>query len=137
MIALRPVDPLLSVEGISRSFSGIPVLREVTFAVGAGRVVGLVGENGAGKSTLMNILGGNLTPDSGRLQLAGICYAPRRPTDATRAGIAFVHQELNLSEQPVQVGSGDPCPRCAEPPGLLPAVEAATLDNIPLTRCGR
>jgi ABC-type sugar transport system ATPase subunit len=44
----------------------------------------------------MNILGGNLRPDAGRMTLAGSAYAPARPADATAAGIAFVHQELNL-----------------------------------------
>jgi ribose transport system ATP-binding protein len=86
----------LQFERITKSFSGVRVLRDVTFAVPAGATLGLVGENGAGKSTLMNILGGNLRPDAGRMTLAGGAYAPARPADATAAGIAFVHQELNL-----------------------------------------
>ena len=81
---------------ISKRFAGVRVLREVSFAVPAGHTLGLVGENGAGKSTLMNILGGNLRPDSGRMLLNGQPYTPRRPLDAARAGIAFIHQELNL-----------------------------------------
>jgi ABC-type sugar transport system ATPase subunit len=72
------------------------VLWEVTFGVPSGRTLGLVGENGAGKSTLMNILGGNLEPDGGVMRWRGQAYQPRRPQDATAAGIAFVHQELNL-----------------------------------------
>jgi ribose transport system ATP-binding protein len=88
--------PALEFERITRSFFGVPVLKGVSITVGAGRTVGLVGENGAGKSTLMNILGGNLAPDSGCMRLAGAEYAPSNPRDAARAGIAFIHQELNL-----------------------------------------
>jgi ribose transport system ATP-binding protein len=59
-------------------------------------VLGLVGENGSGKSTTMNILGGVHQPEGGRMTLAGEPYAPRNPRDAEAAGIAFIHQELNL-----------------------------------------
>lgn len=81
---------------ISKAFSGVRVLRDVCFAVEAGHTLGLVGENGAGKSTLMNILGGNHRPDGGEMRLAGQVYSPTDPQDATRHGIAFIHQELNL-----------------------------------------
>lgn len=86
----------LEYTGIAKSFSGVPVLRGVSFVVRAGSTLGLVGENGAGKSTMMNILGGNLAPDGGRMILHGAPYAPVSPADAARAGIAFIHQELNL-----------------------------------------
>ncbi|MFO0914715.1 MAG: sugar ABC transporter ATP-binding protein [Pirellulales bacterium] len=81
---------------IRKSFFGAPVLKGVSFRVPSGCVVGLVGENGAGKSTLMNILGGNLAPDSGSMLLDGQLYRPRSPRSAADAGIAFIHQELNL-----------------------------------------
>src|SRR5688500_5609490 len=83
-------------EGISKSFFGVPAVREVSFSLPAGHVLGLVGENGAGKSTLMNILGGVLPPDSGRLLLHGEPYAPASPREASARGVAFIHQELNL-----------------------------------------
>ncbi|HEU5078493.1 MAG TPA: sugar ABC transporter ATP-binding protein [Opitutaceae bacterium] len=86
----------LEVRGIEKSFSGVPVLRGVTFALEAGKTLGLVGENGAGKSTLMNILGGGVQADAGQMLLGGVSHAPRTPADAARAGVAFVHQELNL-----------------------------------------
>ncbi|MEK7677190.1 MAG: ATP-binding cassette domain-containing protein [Verrucomicrobiota bacterium] len=87
---------MIEFAGISKGFTGVPVLRDVSFAVAAGHTLGLVGENGAGKSTLMNILGGNLLPDAGQMRLNGQPYAPRNPQAATRHGIAFIHQELNL-----------------------------------------
>ncbi len=87
---------MIEFHDIERSFSGVRVLRRVSFALPPGHTLGLVGENGAGKSTLMNLLGGNLQPDAGRMLLGGRDYAPRTPGDATRHGIAFIHQELNL-----------------------------------------
>lgn len=81
---------------IGKSFFGVPVLKDVSFQVPTGKTVGLVGENGAGKSTLMNILGGNLRPDSGSLRLAGRDFTPDSPRQAAQAGVGFIHQELNL-----------------------------------------
>jgi ribose transport system ATP-binding protein len=83
-------------DGIGKSFFGVPALVDVTLSLGSGRVLGLVGQNGAGKSTLMNIIGGVLQPDAGAMRLGGSPYAPSDARDATRAGIAFIHQELNL-----------------------------------------
>jgi ribose transport system ATP-binding protein len=90
------MTPLLACTGIEKSFFGVRVLRDVSLTVLPGRTVGLVGENGAGKSTLMNLLGGNLQPDAGRMTLAGQAYAPGSPREAEGRGIAFIHQELNL-----------------------------------------
>ena len=89
-------DPLLSLQGIEKSFFGVPVLKQVSLQVEHGQIAGVVGENGAGKSTLMNILGGNLPLDGGHMLLDGVPYTPRSPRDADEAGVAFIHQELNL-----------------------------------------
>jgi ribose transport system ATP-binding protein len=88
--------PILEFIGIEKSFFGVRVLHDVSFTLHQGHVLGLIGENGAGKSTLMNILGGVIQPDAGQLKLMGEDYAPRNPADATRSGIGFIHQELNL-----------------------------------------
>ncbi|MDX2032284.1 MAG: sugar ABC transporter ATP-binding protein [Blastocatellia bacterium] len=87
---------LLECSQIEKSYFGVPVLRGVNLSLAAGSVLGLVGENGAGKSTLMNILGGVTQPSAGRMRLDGAEYAPQMPAEATRRGVAFVHQELNL-----------------------------------------
>jgi ribose transport system ATP-binding protein len=87
---------LLHVDNVSKSFSGVSVLRHVSLSLRGGEVLGLIGENGAGKSTLMNILAGVVSRDSGRMRLADEDYTPRNPADALQKGIAFVHQELNL-----------------------------------------
>lgn len=86
----------LRAEALCRSFFGVQVLHDVGFTLRSGQVLGLVGENGSGKSTTMNILGGVLPMDSGRLLLDGAPFRPRGPRDAEAAGIAFIHQELNL-----------------------------------------
>ncbi len=89
-------DVILAFENIEKSFFGVRVLKEITLGVPRGKVLGLVGENGAGKSTLMNLMGGVHAPDGGQMLLDGKPYAPRTPSDANDAGIAFIHQELNL-----------------------------------------
>jgi ABC-type sugar transport system ATPase subunit len=89
-------DTILRFDNVHKAFFGVTVLDGVTLDIRRGSTVGLVGENGAGKSTLMNILGGVVQLDGGQLLLDGEVFAPRDPSDADRAGIAFIHQELNL-----------------------------------------
>lgn len=72
------------------------MLNSISLSVDGGKLLGLVGENGAGKSTLMNILGGIFPPTAGSMQLHGRTYQPSNPQEAMQAGIAFIHQELNL-----------------------------------------
>jgi len=89
-------EALLRLDGITKEWFGIPAVSDLTLAVIRGQVTGIIGENGAGKSTLMNVIGGVVPPTSGEMRLNGTSYAPTAPVDATRAGIAFIHQELNL-----------------------------------------
>lgn len=86
----------VDIHGLDKGFFGVPVLKNVSIRVPSGSIVGLVGENGAGKSTLMNVLGGVLPRDAGTIEVLGQPYDPRSPADAAAAGIAFIHQELNL-----------------------------------------
>ncbi len=87
---------LFKFENIKKQFFGVYALNGVTLELKSGTILGLVGENGAGKSTLMNILGGVISPDSGTMTLAGKEYRPHDPSEASWAGIGFIHQELNL-----------------------------------------
>ena len=82
--------------GIEKAFSANKVLRGVDFTVGDGEIRALIGENGAGKTTLMNILGGVLQPDAGEIQIDGKKTQFAIPRHSMDAGIAFIHQELNL-----------------------------------------
>lgn len=86
----------LELSGIKKSYSGVEVLHGVDLQVKQGEIYGLVGENGAGKSTMMNIIGGVIKKDAGSMKVNGEEYKPKSPLSAAEAGIAFVHQELNL-----------------------------------------
>jgi len=88
--------PLLSMQGIDKSFPGVHALRGVNLELHAGEVLALLGENGAGKSTLVKILAGACLPDAGRIAINGRVMAMRTPVDALRAGIAVIYQEFNL-----------------------------------------
>lgn len=83
-------DPVLLCEGVCKSYAnGIPVLRDLSCSLPAGKIVGLLGPNGCGKSTLIKLIAGLLVPDSGRILVAGeerseatnalISYLPERP----------------------------------------------------------
>src|SRR6187402_593219 len=89
-------DPFLKMTGISKVYPGIMAVDDIGFSVTQGEVIGLVGENGAGKSTLMKILGGVIAPSAGRIRVDGTEREAMTVPDAIGAGIAFVHQELNL-----------------------------------------
>ena len=91
-------DPFLQLSDISKSYPGVLALQHVNLAIAPGEVVGLVGENGAGKSTLMKILGGVAAPSSGAIRIDGQERKALTVQAAIAAGIAFVHQELNLFE---------------------------------------
>jgi ribose transport system ATP-binding protein len=83
--------------GITKRFGGVAALKGVDFTIRAGEVHALVGENGAGKSTLMRVLGGEIAPDAGEIQLAGVAVQLRGPRHALHHGIAIIHQELALA----------------------------------------
>jgi ribose transport system ATP-binding protein len=96
MTAADPATPLLELSGITKVYPGVVALDDVSFSLAPGEVVGLIGENGAGKSTLMKILGGVVAPTAGRIAIAGVEHAALTVQQSMAAGIAFVHQELNL-----------------------------------------
>lgn len=87
---------ILQMEHVTKSFASVQVLKDITIALKKGEILGLVGENGAGKSTLMNVLGGIYQRDGGEIILEGKEFEPVNPKVSQAAGIAFVHQELNL-----------------------------------------
>ncbi|SIS57664.1 sugar ABC transporter ATP-binding protein [Alicyclobacillus vulcanalis] len=90
------MQEILRVEGISKQFPGVKALDGARFSLRKGEVHVLLGENGAGKSTLMNVIGGVYRPDEGRMWLRGEPYRPQSALDALRAGVAVIHQELQL-----------------------------------------
>ena len=88
--------PLLVLENISKVYPGVVALSNVTMSVMPGEVLALIGENGAGKSTLMKILGGVIAPTSGQIVIDNVIYDQLSVPLSQSAGIAFVHQELNV-----------------------------------------
>lgn len=88
-------EPLLCLEGISKSFAGVKVLDDVSLEVHRGEVHALMGENGAGKSTLMKILMGIYQPDTGTITIDGETLSVANPREALDHGVAMIHQELN------------------------------------------
>jgi ribose transport system ATP-binding protein len=122
---------LLHVSGIEKRFGATVALDGVSFELQAGQVHALIGENGAGKSTLMNVLAGALAPDAGTIQIDGNPYRPASPIDASRHGIALIHQELSLcphltvaenilmGREPARYGIVDPAAAYARSSELL------------------
>jgi len=86
------MSALLEVCNVSRSFGPLRAVREVSFSVREGELLGLIGPNGAGKSTLYNLLAGMLKPNSGQLIFEGRNIAGWRPYEVARAGIARTFQ---------------------------------------------
>ena len=89
-------EPLLKLRHIDKTYPGVRALKDVSLSVAPGEVLGLIGENGAGKSTLMKILGGVVAPSAGSIAIRGTEHESLTVTQSLGAGIAFVHQELNL-----------------------------------------
>ena len=87
---------LLEMSHVSKSFGGVHALKDIHISVEEGEIHALLGENGAGKSTLMNILTGVIPTDSGTISFNGREYPNPTIQMMEAAGIAFVHQELNV-----------------------------------------
>jgi len=83
---------VLAVEGLRKSFGGVAAVGGVSFAVEAGEMLALIGPNGAGKSTCFNMVGGQLAPDGGTVQLAGQNIAGTPPRAICRLGVGRTFQ---------------------------------------------
>ena len=94
-----PDVPVVSFRRLTKRFPGVVALDEVSFDVAPGELHAIVGENGAGKSTLVKCLSGVITDYQGELSVRGEPVRFHGTTDAERAGIGIIHQELNLVEQ--------------------------------------
>lgn len=88
--------PIVSMQAVSKSFSGVPALSEATLEVEAGEVMALVGQNGAGKSTMIKILTGANHRDSGTVEFDGAPVDFASPAASQAAGISTIYQEINL-----------------------------------------
>jgi branched-chain amino acid transport system ATP-binding protein len=81
VIAASPVaaEPVLEVRDLSRRFGGLWAVRDVSFSVAEGEILGVIGPNGAGKSTLVNLITGHLRPTSGQVFISGREVTGLRP----------------------------------------------------------
>ena len=84
---------LIQAKGISKSFAGVEVLRDVDLELHRGEIHALLGENGAGKSTFAKILAGVHRPTRGSIALNGDMVEIQNPLAAQRLGITLIHQE--------------------------------------------
>ena len=91
-----PEHPLLALAHVGKRYGGVVALDDVSLAVHAQSIHAVLGENGAGKSTLIKIVGGVVSPDSGRIEIDGKAAAFLAPRDAIANGIVCVFQELSL-----------------------------------------
>ena len=82
----------LQVKGISKSFSGLWAVENVSFEVAAGSIQALIGPNGAGKTTIFNMIAGVFPPDSGEILLDGASLLGKRPDQICHAGVGRTFQ---------------------------------------------
>lgn len=92
-------DFVLEIEDLSKRFGRLTVADGLSLAVQPGQVVGIIGPNGAGKSTLFAMIAGELTPDAGRVRLAGVDVSHQRPSRRAKAGIGRTYQVPKPFEQ--------------------------------------
>ncbi len=91
-------QPAIRLSGISKYFSGVPALRDVSVEFYKGEVHAILGENGAGKSTLMNIISGTFAPSHGDISVEGQPIANMTPEAAAALGIAICFQHPAILE---------------------------------------
>lgn len=111
-------QPIIRAEGLNKSFEDKQVVRDISFELYPGELVGLLGPNGAGKTTTLRMLAGLLSPDKGEVQIAG--KAMRQHKSAARAQLGFLTGDMALYRRlkPLEV---------LEYFGKLYGVEAAVL----------
>lgn len=87
---------LLEMSNITKEFSGVKVLDDISFNLFEGEIHAIVGENGAGKSTLMKIISGVYQPTSGDIEFMGKKYSSFTPRESLDLGISIIYQELSV-----------------------------------------
>jgi branched-chain amino acid transport system ATP-binding protein len=90
------VTPALQIEGLSKSFGGLPAVRDVSLSIAPGERRLLLGPNGAGKTTLFNLITGDLPADSGSVRVHGREISRLRPHRRTHLGLARTYQVITL-----------------------------------------
>lgn len=86
------MTPIIELIGVCKSFGGLRASWDISFSISEGEIVGLIGPNGAGKTTLINLISGNLNPDSGKIIFTGVEIQGLAPDRANQLGIARTYQ---------------------------------------------
>jgi branched-chain amino acid transport system ATP-binding protein len=89
-------ETILRVDALSKNFGGVRAVRDLSFDVAAGEIVGLIGPNGSGKSTTVNVLAGLLTPTSGSIILAGQSIERLPEPERVTKGLARTFQTARV-----------------------------------------
>jgi branched-chain amino acid transport system permease protein len=92
----RRGEPLLKVDSIRKEFGGLVAVKNVSFEISAGEIVGLIGPNGAGKSTMFNLISGDLPRTEGNIHFAAENISGLRPTQIARRGLSRTFQHVKL-----------------------------------------
>ncbi len=85
-------QPLLSAQGLCKTFGGVKAVRQAGIEVTKGSITGLIGPNGAGKTTFFNLLSNFIRPDSGRIELNGRAIQHLQPHQIARLGMVRTFQ---------------------------------------------
>lgn len=117
--AVPNVEPLLRVDGLSKSFGGLRAVDDASFNVAAGSVTGLIGPNGAGKTTAFNMVSGTLRPDAGSVTFGGARIDKLAPHKIHRRGLARTFQ---ITKSIAGLSVLENVVAAAAPRGLLPLV---------------
>ncbi|MEN3367186.1 MAG: branched-chain amino acid transport system ATP-binding protein [Burkholderiales bacterium] len=89
-------NPLLTVDGLSKSFGGIKAVKDISFRLMPGEILGLIGPNGAGKTTCFNLITGFYTPTSGKVSFRGEDITGAKPFSVAQRGIVRSFQKTNI-----------------------------------------
>lgn len=98
-------ESLLVVEGISKSFGGVKAVDDVSFTIGRGEIIGLIGPNGSGKTTVINLISGFYSTDSGAIRLDGVKLVGLPAYRIAQIGVARTFQNLNLIDDMSAIGN--------------------------------
>ena len=91
-----PVQPLLAIAGVSKSFGGVRAVANVTVSIRRGEIMSVIGPNGAGKTSLLNMISGFYRPTSGTIALEGRDITLARPSEIAALGVARTFQNIAL-----------------------------------------
>jgi branched-chain amino acid transport system ATP-binding protein len=116
------MSALLEVRGITKAFGGLTAVRDVSFEVAEGSVVGLIGPNGAGKTTTFNLITGNYRVDRGTVRFKDRSLVGLRPHQIVLLGVARTFQNIRLFQQLSAVENVLAGRHCRTRAGLLSAL---------------